>query len=117
MNASQIEERNFFGLFELDDAGIVLYSRIEPDGRSKDAAGTRSLAGQNFFKEIVPCENGDELRRRITRFAASEVQADNFIFQCRINSDSVAVKVLLARISERSNGEKTKSILVHIRKP
>ncbi|HKS27167.1 MAG TPA: hypothetical protein VJS44_05080 [Pyrinomonadaceae bacterium] len=116
MNASQIEERNFFGLFELDDAGTVLYSRVEPDGRSSNGAGA-SLTGQNFFKEIVPCVNGEELRRRITRFASSEIQADNFIFNCQIENAPLTVRVLLARISERSNGEKTKSILVHIRKP
>lgn len=116
MNTLLTEERDFFGLFELDDAGTVLYSRVEPGSRSTNGEG-QSLTGHNFFREIVTCENREELRKRIARFAASEIQADNFMFNCRVNSGFMAVRVMLARISERSNGEKTKSLLVHIRKP
>lgn len=114
MGTSLVEERSFFGLFELDDSGTVLYSRIEVDGRS-DATAT-SLTGQNFFKEIAPFDNVEEFRQRIAGFARSAAQADNFIFTCRINRGLMPVRVLLARIRERSNGEQTKSILVHIRK-
>jgi hypothetical protein len=114
MNTSLAEEQGFFGLFELDDSGTVLYSRIEIDGRS-NGTGT-SLTGQNFFKEVAPFQNIEEFRHRITKFAQSDAQADNFIFTCRINDGSMPVRVLLARIRERSNQDHTKSILVHIRK-
>jgi hypothetical protein len=114
MNTSLLEERNFFGLFELDDSGTVLYSRIEANARPN---GEEShLTGQNFFQEIVPFENKEEFRRRVARFARSQMQADNFIFNCRINNGSLPVRVLLARISDRSGRDHTKSILVHIRK-
>jgi hypothetical protein len=114
MNAALLEEQSFFGLFELDDSGIVLYSRIEVDGRSNGTGA--NLAGQNFFKEIAPFENIEEFRRRVASFVRSDGQADNFIFTCRINNGSLPVRVLLARIRERSHGAQTKSILVHIRK-
>ena len=114
MNASMLDQQKLFGLFELDAAGTVLYSRIEIDGRAGGAGP--NVAGYNFFDEIVPFENADELRRRIKSFTRGDVQADNFNFTCRFNDDSLAVKVLLARIRERSNGNHTKSILVHIRK-
>jgi hypothetical protein len=114
MNTSLLEEQNFFGLFELDDSGTVLYSRIEAEGRSH--AERAHLNGQNFFHEMVPFENKEEFRKRIARFARSQIQADNFIFNGRINNGSLPVRVLLARITERSNADHTKSILVHIRK-
>jgi hypothetical protein len=114
MNASLLEDRKFFGLFELNDEGMVLYSRIEPDGRTD--ISERALTGKNFFEEIVSFENMEEFRTRINRFNQSERQADNFIFTCLIDGDSLPVRVLLARIREQSNGQKTKSILVHIRK-
>lgn len=114
MNTSLVAEQSFFGLFELDDSGTVLYCRIEVDSRSDGT--TTNLTGQNFYKEIAPFDNIEEFRQRIARFARSPAQADNFIFTCRINRGSMPVRVLLARIRERSNVEQTKSILVHIRK-
>jgi hypothetical protein len=114
MNTSPVAERNFFGLFELDDAGTVLYSKAESDTNA-DKEGV-NLAGHNVFKEVLACENGEELQRRINRFIAGEAQSDNFLFHCRNNNGMAPVRVLRTRIRERSNGEKMKSILVHIRK-
>ncbi len=114
MSTLLLEQQNYFGLFELDDSGTVLYSRVEPDGRS-DMKGP-DVAGQNFFKEVLPFENGEEFRRRILKFIKSSAEADSFIFNCRINSMSMPVRVLLARISNRGDNDQTKSILLHIRK-
>lgn len=114
MNTSILDEQKLFGLFELDSAGTVLYSRIETDGRSSAAAP--DVAGHNFFDEVAPFENAEELRQRISSFTHGEVQADNFQFTCQFNDAFLPVKVLLARIGERTNGNHTKSILVHIRK-
>jgi hypothetical protein len=52
----------------------------------------------------------------IGSFAQGYIQADNFYFTCQFDDGALPVKVLLARIHERSNGDHTKSILVHIRK-
>lgn len=114
MNTSLLEQQNYFGLFELDEAGTVLYSRVEPDGR----AGMKGpdLAGQNFFEEVLPFENSAEFRRRIASFAKSSSEADNFIFNCRINSASQPIRVLLARIRNRGDQNQSQSILLHIRK-
>src|ERR1044071_129614 len=114
MNTSIPDEKKLFGLFELDSAGTVLYSRIETDGRSSRAAP--DVSGHNFFDEVAPFENAEELRQRISSFTHGESQAANFNFTCQINDDILPVKVLLARIRERTNGNHTKSILVHIRK-
>jgi hypothetical protein len=114
INTSILDEQKLFGLFELDPAGTVLYSRIETDGRA--SAGGPDVAGHNFFDEVAPFENAEELRQRISTFTRGEGQADNFQFTCQFNDDFLPVKVLVARIRERTNGNHTKSILVHIRK-
>jgi hypothetical protein len=114
MSASLLNQRKLFGLFELDPAGTVLYSRIEPDGEATSSAP--NVAGHNFFNEVAPFENAEELRRRISVFANSDGQADNFNFTCQCDDGPLPVRVLLACIRERSNGRNTKSILVHIRK-
>ena len=43
MSASLLTGEELFGLFELDEAGMVLYSRIEPDGTGPD------MSGRNFY--------------------------------------------------------------------
>lgn len=114
MSNPLLDPQKLFGLFELNPAGTVLYSRIEPDGSSSGAGP--DVAGRNFFDEVVPFENVDEFRERITRFTSSDGQVGNFNFVCRLNDESLSVRVLLARIRERTDGNHTKSVLVHIRK-
>lgn len=114
MSASLPDKRKLFGLFELDTAGNVLYARMEPDG---DGNGTvPGVAGRNFFEAVAPSKNAEELRQRIEIFTRSDGQVDSFHFTCDFGEGPLLLKVLMARISEQSNGKHTKSILVHIRK-
>ena len=114
MKPSLLDRQKLFGLFELDDIGTVLYSRIEPDGDARGAGP--NVAGHNFYDEVIPFENVEEFRERIDSFAHSEVQVGNFNFTCQLDDESLSVRVLLARIRERSSSDRTKSLLVHIRK-
>jgi hypothetical protein len=115
MSASVLyQQQCLFGLFELDATGNVLYSHIEPDADGHAVAS--DMAGHNFFDEVAPFENAEELRWRIARFTKGDGQADNFHFTCHLENGPLLVKILLARICERSNGKHTKSILLHIRK-
>jgi hypothetical protein len=108
-------EQKLFGLFELDDAGTVLYSRIEPEGGQPP--GTEpDINGLNFYEEVATFGNVEEFRRRVTQFARSSSPVDSFRFDCRYEGSAQPVKVLLARIRERVDNERTKSVLVHIRK-
>ncbi len=118
MSATLLGEQKLFGLFEIDDAGTVLYSRIEPDGepRRDTAATVPDVAGRNFYEEVVSFENVEEFRRRVTQFALSTSPADNFYFDCRYEGAELPVRVLLARVRERVNHERTKSVLLHIRR-
>jgi hypothetical protein len=113
MSTTILSQSKLYGLFELDASGTVLYFRAENDeGESEKGV---HITGLNFFEDGASFENVEDFRLRITGFMRGQGQADSFIFTCRFGSGSVLVKVLLARISERSNGNHTKSILVHIR--
>ena len=115
MNISLLDQQKLFGLFELDLSGTVLYSQPESDVEA-GAAVAPDAAGRNFFHEVAPFENTEEFRRHICNFIDSNGQADNFLFTCRCDDGPQPVKVILARVRERSNGTRTKSILMYIRK-
>lgn len=102
------------GLFELDAAGTVLYSRAEDDG-ARACAG-RDVAGRNFYEEVAHFFNVEEFRRRVTQFVRGASPADSFRFDCLYDGGPLPVRVLLARIRERASADLTKSVLVHIRR-
>jgi|SRR5215213_2290397 len=113
MSASVMTGQELLGLFELDDAGRVLYYRRDSDGIQ---GGTSpDIAGHNFYDEIAPFENLEEFRRHIAEFTRGAKAADTFDFDCRYQDSAHPVRVLLARICQRLNRNNTKSVLVHIR--
>lgn len=114
MSNSLLKEQTLFGLFELDAAGTVLYSRVEREG---EASGpVPDVAGLNFYEKVAPFSNVEEFRRLVTQFTQSPSPADSFRFNCQCDDDAVPVRVLLARIRERTSSDRTKSVLVHIRR-
>jgi hypothetical protein len=115
MSASVIVEQKFFGLVELGTDGIVLYSRIEGDDGDRHFPATSST-GRNFYGEVLPFRNVDEFQNCLDSFIRGPHQANSFLFTCQYEDGPVHVKVLLARVHERSEHDVTKSILVHIRK-
>jgi len=114
MSVSLTTAQELLGLFELDDAGKVLYYRKdvggEPGGPSLD------VVGHNFYNEVARFENVDEFRQCVNEFTRSATAADSFDFECRYGSSAHRVKVLLARICESLNRNKTKSILVYLKR-
>ena len=103
-----------YGLLELDAAGTVLYSRLETDGAGP--APKVDLSGLNFFEEVAPFSNVQEFRRHVNIFVSGDSQAGSFDFDCQYEDGLVQVRVLLARLRERSRSGVTKSVLVHLRK-
>lgn len=114
MNTALLSEKELFGLFELDDAGTVLYSRIEHNGKPHEARP--DLSGRNFYEEVAPFLNVEEFKHRVKQFARGASPADKFNFDCLYEDSALPVRVLLARIRERINQDCTKSVLVYIRK-
>ena len=101
-------------MFELDATNTVLYSRVEADGRG-DSVAAPYLNGRALFEGVCPFANADELRQRINSFRSNGAQADSFDFTCQYADGPVSVRVLLARVRERTDRESTKSVLIHIR--
>ena len=107
-------QQKLFGLLELDEAGTVLYSRLESDNKLEGPA--LNVAGLNFFSEVAPFLNVEEFHQCLDSFNRSSEQANSFVFNCDYEDGAVPVRVLLARIRERANDYRTKSLLVHIKK-
>ena len=113
--SAAIVNQKFFGLLELDADGVILYSRIERDGDRRNLFPT-NITGRNFYTEIAPFENIEEFRKCLESFMQSCQQANSISFTCQYEDGPLEVKVLLARVRELSEGDVSKSILVHIRK-
>lgn len=114
-NLQQITVQELLGLFELDDAGKVLYYRNDI-GDEPHGGALPDIVGHNFYNEVAPFENVEEFRRCVTEFTHSATAADSFDFECRYGSSAHRVKVLLARIVENVNRDNTKSILVYLKR-
>lgn len=104
-----------FGIIELDANGSVLYARIEPDGSTQSGAAP-DYKGRNFYTEVAPFRNVREFRSQVEGFRRGSQPTHSIDFICDYEDGPVHVRVLLARIRERSESDTTKSILVHIRR-
>ncbi|MGB8511039.1 MAG: hypothetical protein WCD76_21895 [Pyrinomonadaceae bacterium] len=109
-----LSRQKLFGLLELDAAGMVLYSRIETEEASDDSPS--DVTGHNFYSEVATFLNVEEFHQRLDMFGRSSEHANSFVFNCNYEDGAVPVRVLLARIRERTNGDHTQSLLVHIKK-
>lgn len=104
------------GLFELDTAGTVMYSRVNPGAYAASAAtAPADFIGRNFFDEVAPFKNIEEFRRRFRHFARGSDSAEKFTFTCQFEEQPAEMKVMLTRISEREFDEDKKLIIVDIR--
>lgn len=114
INVSDLTSQSFFGLFELDSTGKVLYSKVESDR----VFGSRKagLNGLNFYDEVVTFKNVSEFRRHLDQFTNCGDSVENFKFTCRFDDGCEEVKVRLVRVSEREFDERAKLTIVDIRK-
>jgi len=104
-----------YGFVELDPAGTVLYTRFEADG-ALPFGSAPDYTGRNFYTEVASFRNVVEFRNQLERFSRGSQPALSLDFTCDYEDGPVQVRVLLARIRERSQSDETKSILVHIRR-
>lgn len=104
-----------YGLIEIDPAGTVLYTRFEGEAATSFAA--LDTAGRNFYTEVAPFQNVGEFRQQLDDFSRGSQPAHSLDFTCHYDDGPLPVRVMLARIRERTERDVTKSILVHIRRP
>ena len=115
MSREAAAAQKLFGLVELDAAGTVLYTRFEADGALPDGRAP-SYTGLNFYTEVAPFRNVTEFRQQVDSFGRGSQPALSLDFICDYEDGPVHVRVLLARIRERAQGDATRSVLVHIRR-
>jgi hypothetical protein len=94
-----------FGLYELDDQGIVKYSKGHMD---------HPLIGQDFF-ELAPIQNRDDLRRQFRRFVGGHRASDSFTFDCFVNEAVVRARVSMTRAFQTEYFPPEKIVMVDIR--
>lgn len=113
MSFKALDQEESLGIFELDNNGTVIYSSFEEShgwvGAEKD------IKGRDFFNEVLCFTNVADLQRRLEAFKAEAIPARSFDFVCQFQQQSVPVKVLLARLCDKVDGQ-PKSILVHLRR-
>ena len=93
MNTSVQTNKDILGFFELDDDGVVRYSRT---GVSPGSPEDEPLVGKDFFDAAI-FRNSKDLRRMFKRFIESREAADSFPFDCHIDNSVIHTKVTLTR--------------------
>jgi hypothetical protein len=104
----------YVGIFELDTAGTVLYTRQSQPGSSIEK--NTYLVGQNFFENVADFENMTDFRRRFKNFVSSHSSTEHFQFECRSIKGSVPVRVLMMRAREKNESNSTEIVIIDIRK-
>lgn len=100
-------KEQIFGIYELDNAGTILYSR--PYETPPPSVARPSIVGQNFFDEVTDGENAECLRRHFKTFLSSRRSVDSFVFE-----DAVRVKtrVLMTRGHETQEHDPAAGIVI-----
>lgn len=101
------------GLLEMDYSGTILYYERERDGASGGDAP--DLVGRNLFTDVTPVSCSPDFRRLVKGFC--DGHAPNASFQCavRIGDRDLPVRVLLARLHEKSQAGRRDSVIVQIK--
>lgn len=115
MNIAVETAQSIFGVYELNSTGVVLYSRAAIQKDASDSPFTDQV-GRNFFDEVISFDNAHELRRRIETFMHAQQSVESFNFTCRAEDQATRIRIMLVRISERSERGRAKSIIMDIRK-
>ena len=111
--ASYLTAGNSSGLFELNNEGVVLYSRFRQNNQLLNA--DNNLVGHNFFDEIAVFENARDLRRIFNNFVKSNKFTDNFVFNCRFSEQTVRVRVMMVRAFENKYPNPSDNVILDIR--
>jgi hypothetical protein len=104
------------GVFELDTAGTVMYSRVNPNVNAASFTLSSDLVGRNFFDEVAPFKRHRGISTPLQAFRAQfGFRRKNSPFTCQFEEHPAEMKVMLTRISEREFDEDKKLIIVDIR--
>ncbi len=103
-----------FGLVELDGADTVIYYKHDREAGAD--AQAPELVGRNFFTDVRPVAEAEGFKNLIRGFRQSHAPSRSFGYSFKLGGFVLSVRVLLARIHERSPNGGRDSVLVHIKK-
>jgi photoactive yellow protein len=101
-----------FGLLELDAAGTVI--RYSPAAEQNSPMQPEQILGRNFFTEVAPCAQVNELKSRFLSFMAFGDSVQKFSITCPVEEQSIKIQIMLARVTERLENGRTRLALVRI---
>ncbi len=103
-----------FGLYELADDGTILYSR--PRNEEGLHPPTASAIGRDFFRDIAPFDNIEDLRRHFRRFITGDRPVDTFVFDCLFETEIVRAKIFMTRAHETDYDRAGGIVILDIRR-
>lgn len=112
MNVSKINQNNLFGVVELDSAGTIVYSNFEKEDETEIS---EDVTGLNFYDEVAPFNNADELRNRIKTFNSGSSATAVLEFICKFEDGFLLVRILLAKVNDKSSVADKNFTLVQIK--
>lgn len=107
-------QTRIFGIFEVNESGTVLYSRLHEIGLS--ANNSESIVGRNFFEEFADFENCKDFRQRFRNFLQSRQSVDNFHFDYLIEMETIAAEISMTRGHESGDNRSLDFVILDIRK-
>ena len=107
-------DTDVFGLYELSRDGTILYSRPRREDGLRDPE--QAVIGQDFFGDIFPCRNMEDLRRHFRRFITGDRSVDTFVFECMFEREVVRTKIFMTRAYENDHDHDGGIVIMDIRR-
>lgn len=86
---------NFFGLFELEKNGKILYMHFK---NNKQFISLKPRPVElNFFENIAGFDNKAEFKSLFDNFYESNQNSDDCTFDCRFNNEIVPIRVMMLK--------------------
>lgn len=89
------EQPDFYGLFELEKDGKIVYTRFRQNNQL--IALKPHLVGLNFFEDIAGFENKSAFKHLFENFYAGNQFSDNFLFDCTFDGEIVPIRVMMLK--------------------
>ena len=108
------DSRDLYGLYEITQAGEILYSRI----RQRNALLNLQpeTVGKNLFDDVLIFDNANAFRRQIESFWDGTENTKTFVFDSQFSKSKLPIKVRLIRANQSFDSNFGKFIIVDIRK-
>lgn len=104
---------DLFGIYEMDESGMVFYYKGETRVSPNHSAPT--IVGRNFFDDIAVFQNVSEFQRRFKNFIAGSHASDDFKFNFHLPEKVLEGRVKMMRVRERQNDKSNDLVIVDIR--